>query len=454
MMTHRVWSLLAGSLWAGAALVVQAQAVRPALPAVVVPSAGAAAGVQRPADYIVAVVNSEPITNHQVRQEAQRLGRQLAQSQQAVPANTELAARALERLINERAQLQQARETGIRIDDTSVDEAELNVARQNQIDVAEMYKRLALDGIDRNQFRKQLRDQLTLVRVRERDVNQKVRVSELEIDQYLRDQQKLQGALPAELNLSHVLFALPEDASAAQVAATQARAQRVVERARAGEDFSALARELSDASDGKTGGQFGLRPADRYPALFVEASRDMAAGALAIVRSGAGIHVLKLVEKRISGMPATTVDQTLAAHILLRPSAQLSETQARERLEGYRASILAGKAEFAALAREHSQDGSASQGGELGWANPGQFVPEFEEVMNALSPGQLSEPLTSRFGVHLITVKQRRTVPLSPREQREIVRGMLREKKLDDAFANWSQELRARAYVEMRDPPG
>jgi peptidyl-prolyl cis-trans isomerase SurA len=335
-----------------------------------------------------------------------------------------------------------------------VDEAERNVARQNLIDVPEMYKRLALDGIDRTQFRKQLREQLVLSRLRERDVNQKVRVSELEIDQYLRDQQRLQGALPAELNLSHVLLALPEDASAEQVAATQARAQRVIERARAGEDFAALARELSDAPDGKSGGQLGLRPAERYPTLFVEASRDMAAGGLAIVRSGAGLHVLKLVEKRQSGMPATTVEQTLGSHILLRVSPQLTEAQARERLSGFRDRILAGQAEFAALAREHSQDGSASQGGELGWVSPGQLVPEFEEVMNALAPGALSEPLASRFGVHLITVKQRRTAPLSLREQREIVRGMLREKKLDDAFAIWSQDLRARAYVEMRSPPG
>lgn len=452
MMTRRVLNLLAGSVLVGAVFGVHGQAVRPSAPATALPSAPV--GGQRAADYIVAIVNSDPITNHQVRQESQRLARQLAQSQQALPGASELAARTLERLINERAQLHHARETGIRVEEASVDEAELNVARQNLIDVPEMYKRLALDGIDRAQFRKQLRDQLVLSRLRERDVNQKVRVSETEIDQYLRDQQKLQGTLPAELNLSHVLLAVPEDASAEQVAAAQARAQRVVDRARAGEDFAALARELSDAPDGKTGGQFGLRPAERYPALFVEASRDMAVGGLAIVRSGAGLHVLKLVEKRLSGMPATTAEQTLASHILLRISPQLTEAQARERLGGFRARILAGQAEFAALAREYSQDGSASQGGELGWVGPGQLVPEFEEVMNSLAPGELSEPLMSRFGVHLITVKQRRTVPLTLREQREIVRGMLREKKLDDAFTIWSQDLRARAYVEMRDPPG
>ena len=187
MMTCRVLSLLACSLLAGAVTGVHAQTVRPAPPVVAVPSAPA--GVQRSADYIVAIVNSDPITNHQVRQETQRLARQLAQSQQALPGMPELTARTLERLINERAQLHHARETGLRVEESSVDEAELNVARQNLIDVPEMYKRLAGDGIDRTQFRKQLREQLVLTRLRERDVNQKVRVSELEIDQYLRDQQ-------------------------------------------------------------------------------------------------------------------------------------------------------------------------------------------------------------------------------------------------------------------------
>ncbi|MBL8335842.1 MAG: peptidylprolyl isomerase [Rhodoferax sp.] len=452
MMTRPVLNLLVGSLLAGAVLGVQAQAPRATLPAAGGSTAGT--GPQRSADYIVAIVNSEPITNHQVRQEAQRLARQLAQSQQQMPDNAALFARALERLINERAQLQQARDTGIRIEESSVDEAEANVARQNQIDLPELQKRLAADGIDRAQFRKQLREQLMLVRVRERDVNQKIKVSELEIDQYLREQQKQQGGPATDLNISHVLIALPEDASAAQLAAAQAQAQRVIERARAGEDFSALARELSAAADARSGGQFGLRPVDRYPTLFVDTSRDMAVGDLRVVRSGAGLHVLKLIEKRVSGMPATTVEQTLASHILLRPSAQLSEAQARERLNGFRTRIVSGQVEFAALAREFSQDGSASQGGELGWAVPGQFVPEFEDVMNALAPGEVSEPFTSRFGVHLMTVKQRRVVPLTPREQREAVRGMLREKKVDDAFATWAQELRARAYVEMRDPPG
>jgi peptidyl-prolyl cis-trans isomerase SurA len=451
-MTRRILSLLAGSLLSSAAILVPAQGLRLPGPAALPLESGST--TQRSADHIVAIVNSEPITNHQVRQEAQRLVRQLAQAQQPMPDNREALAQALERLINERAQLQSARETGVKIDEVAVDEAEQNVARQNQLELAEMHKRLTLDGIDRKQFRNQLRDQLTLIRVRERDVNQKIRVSELEIDQYLRDQQRALNSVAQEINLSQVLFVLPEDASATQVAAAQAKAQRVIERARAGDDFSALARELSDAPDASAGGQLGLRSPDRYPSLFVDATRDTPVGGLVSVRSGAGVHVLKVVEKRSRGMPASTVEQTLASHILLRITPQLSESAARDRLAQYRARIIAGQADFATLAKDNSQDGSAAQGGELGWASPGQFVPEFEDAMNALAPGEISQPLVSRFGVHLMTVKQRRTVPLSPREQREIVRGMLREKKLDEAYVTWAKDLRARAYVEMREPPG
>ena len=454
MMIRHFLNLLVGSLFCSSVLVVHAQGLRLPAAAAAVPQEAGSNTRQRAADYIVAVVNSEPITSHQVRLEAQRMTRQLSQGQQTLPDPQEMAAQALERLINERAQLQAARETGVKIDDAAVDEAEQNVARQNQLELAEVHKRLAEDGIDRKQFRSQLREQLTLARVRERDVNQKVRVSELEIDQYLRDQQKNQGTDAQEINISHVLLALPDDASATQVAAAQAKAQAVMERARAGEDFSALARELSAAQDAVNGGQLGMRPVDRYPALFVDATRNLAAAGMVTVRSGAGIHVLKVIEKRAKGMPSSTVEQTLASHILLRVTPTMSESAALAKLAEFRANVLAGKAEFATLAKENSQDGSAAQGGELGWAASGQFVPEFEQVMNGLAPGQISQPLVSRFGVHLITVKQRRTVPLSLRDQRELVKGLLREKKLDDAFVIWAQDLRARAYVEMREPPG
>ncbi len=451
MMTHRLLNLLVGSLVASTAMCVHAQGLRLATP----PPGASQIGVsQRPADYIVAVVNSEPITNHQVRQEIQRVARQLAQAQQPAPDARELASQALERLINDRAQLQLARESGIKIDEAAINEAEQTVARQNQLEMAEVFRRLAADGIERSQFRNQLRDQLLLTRLREREVNQKVRIAELEIDQYLLEQQKNQDDSAVLINIAHVLVALPDDANAAQIAVAQNKAQRVLERARLGEDFAALARQLSNAPDASAGGQLGLRRADRYPALFVEAMRDIPAGGLSVVQSGAGIHVLKVIEKRSSAMPATSVEQTRVSHILLRLSAELDEVSARDKLSDFRKRILAGQADFATLAKLNSHDASATQGGDLGWASAGQFVPEFEEVMNSLSPGQVSAPFTSRFGAHLIEVKERRSVQLSQREQREAVRALLREKKLEEAFLTWTRDLRGRAYVEMREPPG
>ncbi len=456
-MIFRVSALSAACLLIFAALPVQAQALRPAArPAPTVGAMPAAAqGAIRQGDFIVTIVNSEPITNHDVAVEVQRVQQQYAQQRQALPDARELTRQVLERLINEKAQLQLARESGIKVDEPSVDQAEQSVALQNQLSVDELHRRIAQDGINPQQFRDQLRNQLLLTRLREREVEPRVRVSDLEVEQYLQEQLANSNAPANQLiNIAQLLVAVPDQASETQVAALQAKAQRALERARAGEDFATLARELSDAADRTNGGQLGLRPADRYPPLFLEATRSLAVGGISgLVRSGAGFHVLKLVEKRNAGLPPVVITQSRARHILLRPSAQLSEAAARDKLNDFRRRIQTGQTDFATLARENSQDGSAEQGGDLGWAYPGQFVPEFEAVMNRLAPGQIGEPLISRFGVHLIQLMERRNTTLSEREQREMVRNMLREKKLDEAYANWARDIRARAYVEMREPP-
>ncbi|WP_119963919.1 peptidylprolyl isomerase [Simplicispira lacusdiani] len=423
------------------------------LPAPVMSAPADAGGAARQADFIVAVVNSEPVTNHEVRQRLARLQRQVASQGGAQPPRELLAREALEQLILERVQSQLAREGGIAVDELSVDQAEQSVARQNEVSTAEMYRRLAADGISREQFRQELRRQLMQQRLREREVDARVRVSEQEIDQFLREQSAGTDQAQLELSLGHVLVSVPEGASPAQVASAQARAQAVADKARAGGDFAALAREFSDARDAAAGGLMGLRTADRYPDLFVEATQALSVGGVAgPVRSGAGFHVLKVFEKTRAGLPAT-VTQSHARHILLRTGAQLSERAAAERLQEYRRRIQAGQADFAALAREHSQDGSAKQGGDLGWSNPGNYVPEFEEAMNRLQPGEIAEPLVSRFGVHLIQLLERREARLNPREQREMVRHAVRQKKIEEAYATWAQEVRGRAYVEFRDPP-
>lgn len=409
----------------------------------------------RQADHIVAVVNSEPITNVEVRTRLVRLEQQLAQQGGALPPRDVLAQQVLERLISEKAQLQLARETGVRVDEALVNQAEQNVARQNQLDLASMHKRLEADGISPERFREELRNQLLLTRLREREVEPQVKVSDLEVDQFIQEQNATTDIASLTLDLAQVLIAVPENASTAQVDERRARAQQVLDRATKGEDFARLAREFSDAPGASTdGGQMGLREADRYPSLFVDAVKALPVGAVStLLRSGAGFHVLKVLDKRQAGMPGISVTQTRARHILLRPTAQMPESVARERIADFKKRIEAGTADFAQLARENSQDGSARDGGDLGWANPGMFVPEFEDVLNGLRPGEIAPPLVSRFGVHLIQLLERRQATLTEREQREIARNLVREKKLDEAYINWAREVRGRAYVELRDPP-
>lgn len=416
-------------------------------------SIAAAPGGPQAADYIVAVVNSEPITQYEVRSRMVRLEQQLSQQGAALPGRDELARQVLERLIAERAQLQVARESGIKVDDSMVDQAELNLAQQNQMDIPALRRRMAEDGVALAQFRDDLRNQLLLTRLRDREVDPKVKVTDLEVDQFIREQQGSADLSQLELNLAQLLVAVPETATPEQVAGLQARAQRAWERARGGEDFAALVREYSDAPRASAGGQMGLRSADRYPQLFVDATRGLRSGDVsAVVRSGAGFHVLKVIERKQGGLPGADVVQSHVRHILLRLGAQTTEQQARARLSDLRRRIEGG-ADFAALARENSQDGSARNGGDLGWANPGLFVPEFEEAVNELRPGQLAGPITTRFGVHLIQLLERRTATLTQREQRDIARNVLREKKLEEEYQRWAQEVRGRAYVEFRQPP-
>ncbi len=419
------------------------------------PATTPASSTPRAADYIVAVVNSEPVTNNEVRSRLFRFEQQMSQQGQPLPSRGELITEVLERLISEKAQLQLARENGVKVDEALVDLAEENVARQNQINVPELRRRLGADGLLVAQFRDDLRNQLLLTRLREREIEPRVKVSDLDVDQYIREQQGSSDIASLELNLAHILVAVPEGAAVGQVASLQQRARQVLERARAGEDFNRLAREFSDAPGAATnGGLVGLRPADRYPPLFVEATRGVNQGGLSdLVRSGAGFHVLKVIEKRQGGMPGINLTQTRARHILLRPDAKLGEAAAVAELREFKKRIDAGQADFAQLARENSQDASAPRGGDLGWANPGMFVPEFEEVLNMLSPGQTSEPLVSRFGVHLIQVLERREATLTQRQQRDIARNLLREKKLDSAYSEWAQEVRGKAFVEYREPP-
>ncbi len=415
--------------------------------------AARAQGVQQ-ADYIVAVVNAEPITNNEVRARVQSAIQQLTQQRQPVPELSELRRLVLERMINDRAQLQLARESGIRVDDAAVDLAEQGIAQQNQTTVQELHARLAKEGMTVSAFREQLREQQTLARLHQREVESRIRISEQDIDSYLEAQRHANTDPFAQtINLAQILIAVPEKASAAQVEALRRQAEQVLQRVRGGEDFAKVVQEVSSA-DRSNGGQLGLRRADRYPPSFVQATQNLAVGGVSdLVRSGAGFHILQVVARQAPAALVRTVVQSHAQHILLRPGPQLTEAAAIARLADFKKRIQAGSATFAALARQYSQDGSAAQGGDLGWANPGTFVPEFDAAMNRLAEGEISNPVVSRFGVHLIQLLERRRVDLNPRELRESVRYQLRAERYEEAFLAWAQDVRARAFVDLREPP-
>jgi peptidyl-prolyl cis-trans isomerase SurA len=415
-------------------------------------TANAQSGATRTGDYIVAIVNQELVTAAELNARVARVKEDAARRRATLPPEDQLRREILDALIEERVQLTHARESGQRIDEAELDRAVNNVAVQNQITMAQLRERLRRDGIDYARFRTNVRDQLLTERVREREVQARIRVTDADVDALL-DQRRAAASAVTEYNIAQILVSVPDGAGAADTQARRERAEAARKRIQDGEPFEAVAREISEDANRASGGVIGLRAAERLPDVFVETVRPLKPGevAPALLRTGAGFHLLKLVDKREGD--AFRIQQTRARHILLRPSAQLSAEAAQRRLAGFKQQIESGRASFEALARENSEDGSAPQGGDLGWSNPGMFVPEFEEAMNKLPINGMSDPVVSRFGVHLIQVMDRRAVTLDAKQQREQARNVLREQKFDEAYAEWLRELRARAYIEMREAP-
>ncbi len=403
-------------------------------------------------DFIVAVVDASPITNHDVRQRALELQAQARQQGNTLERTPALLKDALEKLINERALLQLAESQGVVIDAVTLNQALERVAAQNQMSLDAWRKKLATEGTNVQRWQQSIKDQLTLQRLTERNVPPRIRTSDAEIDAVISERMQARANTNPNIELAHILIATPERASFSELSQLQARAQGVLQRLQSGESFASLAKEFSNSAEREQGGLMGLRPMDRYPTLFAETAEKLSVGELSpVLRSGAGFHILKLVSKQNS--QTMTVTETRARHILLRPGGQLSQNAARAQLLDFKRQLDAGRADFAKLARDHSQDGSADSGGELGWVAPGVFVPEFEEVMNKLPINQISEPVISRFGVHLIQVLARREAPISERELRETARTWVRQRKFDETYDTWVQEVRGRAYIEYRDPP-
>ena len=398
-------------------------------------------------DRIVAVVNDAPVTLFELNQRATVLA--LENKTTVTPA---FKSQVLELLIAQRAQVQRAQQEGILIAERDVDAAEASVARNNRLSIEALHEAVVREGLSVKTFRQQLADQLTLQRMRERLLAGVERPSQAEIDAYLDEQQALANEkAPEQVQLAQLFIPVVENAAASDLAAVDAQKQAIDAALKRGEAFEALAKAQSKSPEAAQGGDMGVRAVADYPPQFVDATQGLAVGAVSPwVRSGAGFHLLKVLARPVAKVTMTST-QTRARHILLSVGPDLSQAQAIERLNGFRAQIVSGSRDFGALAKANSQDGSAAYGGDLGWVAPGAFVPEFEGPMNQLNPGEVSAPVVSRFGVHLIQVLERKRVPLDEEAQNEAISEILKARQADEAFAKWSEDARLRAYVDIRD---
>jgi peptidyl-prolyl cis-trans isomerase SurA len=399
-------------------------------------------------DRIVAVVNDEVITRHELEDRMKVAVRQLNQQGTPLPPRDVIQRQLLERLVTDRVQLQFAKETGLRVDDNDLDRAIGRIAQDNKLTVEQMREVLTRDGVPYAKFRDDVRTEITLARLREREVENKIVVAESEVDNFLTTQQGQTGK-PEEYNISHVLVVVPEQASPEQIQSRRERAEQALAQLKSGADFRQVAAAYSDAPDALQGGSLGWREGERLPAIFHDAVKALKPGEISgVLRSSNGFHILKLNEKRNTEAPLM-VQQTHARHILIKTNEIVSESEARSRLRTLK-ERLDNKADFAELARVHSDDASAARGGDLGWLSPGDTVPEFERAMDALKPGEISEPVQSPFGWHLIQVLERRNQDMSQERVRLMARQALRARKSDEAYQEWVRQLRDRAYVETR----
>lgn len=399
-------------------------------------------------DRIVAVVNSEVITSRELAERMKTVTQQLSQQGTSLPPADVLQKQVLERMITDRLQIQLAKETALRVDDLQLDRTVARVAETNKLSLTEFRRALERDGIQFDRFREEVRNEIILSRLREREVDNRIIVTDNEIDYFL-SQQGASQSNANEYSLAHIMLRLPEQASPEQVEKQRAGAEQVLLQLREGADFAKLAVSYSDAPDALQGGAMGWRPRDRLPELFARALDGMKPGDVSgIIRSPAGFHVIKLVDRR-GGGAAARVEQTHARHILVKTSEIVSEADARRKLNNLRERIANG-ADFGELAKLNSDDASALKGGDLGWIYRGDTVPEFERVMNSLGVAQLSEPFSTPFGWHLMQVLERREADVSGERKRQDARLVLRERKGDEAYQEWLRQLRDRAFVEYR----
>ena len=399
-------------------------------------------------DRIVAVVNNEVITRADLDERYRVTALKLQQQGTPLPAREALEKQILDRLIADQVQLQLAKETGLRVDDSELDRAIQRIAEENKLTLQLMRATLEKDGVPFPRFREDIRNEIILSRLRQREVDNRIVVSEGEVESFINAQQGLAGR-GEQYNLSHILVTVPENAGPEQIQARRGRAEQALQQLRSGTDFRQVAAAFSDAPDALQGGAMGWRDGARLPALFLDSLKSLQPGELSpLLRSANGFHIVKLIEQRNSSAPVI-VRQTHARHILIKTNELVPQAEARRRSETIK-ERLDNKGDFAELARLYSEDASGSKGGDLGWLSPGDTVPEFEREMNALKPGEISGAVQTPFGWHLIQVLERRDEDMSRDRQRLAAQTALRARKSDESYQEWVRQLRDRAYIEYR----
>nr|WP_281722328.1 peptidylprolyl isomerase [Nitrosomonas nitrosa] len=402
-----------------------------------------------PIDHIVAVVNEEVITRNELNDLIENTVKQLQKQGTQLPPYDVLEKQLLERLIMTRIQLQRAKEIGISVSDTELDQTLRNIAKENNLSMGDFYAALEQEGIGLSRFRDEIRDEMLMVRLKEREISSRVNVTEGEIDNFLRTQET-SAIGNDDYHVAHILVQIFEQMDAAQVEAKRLRAEEALAKLQEGVEFAQVSAEFSDAPNALQGGDLGWRPIMQMGPAFAEMLINMQPGEVTpVIQSPVGFHILKLLGRRPQETPVVIINQTNARHILIKINELTSEDDAHRMIMQIKDRIDSG-ANFAETAKAYSEDASASSGGDLGWLSPGDTVREFEQAMDALLPGQISPPVRTQFGWHLIQVVQRRTQDVSEQQQRQHAHKAIHARKADMVMQEWLQQLRDQVYVEYR----
>ena len=399
-------------------------------------------------DRIVAIVDQTVVTEQELESRIATVTAQLKKQGTELPAENILRKQILERLITDTLQIQYAAQTGLKVDDNQLDKTIERIAEQNQMTLTEFSEALAKDGVSMRKFRSDIRNEITIARLREREVDGRVNVTESEIDNFLTSQ-AANTENQDEFEISHILIRTPEEGATEDVQKAKAKVDAAVKELNNGKSFAEVSASFSDAPNALEGGKLGWKSGTQMPALFLDALKTMQVGEVSQpLRSPNGFHVLKLTNKRGGNSPLV-IQQTHSRHILIKLSEIMSEKEGKQKMDNIKERLDNGE-KFEVLARQYSEDSTASNGGDLGWINPGDTVPQFEKAMNELKDNQISQPVRTQFGWHVIQVIERRSQDMSKEAARLKARQEIRAKKADEAYQDWIRELRDRAYVELR----